>query len=55
MRDLEADPEFRLGMNMYKQDAKGEAMSTDGEDDGLEIPMEQLIGEMEDVGLQDEE
>jgi nonsense-mediated mRNA decay protein 3 len=57
LRDLEADPEFRLGMNMYKQDAKQEveAMSTDGEDEGLEIPMEQLIDEMEDVGLEDEE
>jgi nonsense-mediated mRNA decay protein 3 len=59
LQDLEADPEFRLGMNVYKQDAKkeAEAMSTDGEgeDEGLEIPMEQLIDEMEDVGLEDEE
>jgi nonsense-mediated mRNA decay protein 3 len=57
LQDLEADPEFRLGMNMYKQEVQREveAMSTDGEDEGLEIPMEQLIDEMEDVGLEDEE
>ena len=57
LQDLEADPEFRLGMNMYKQEAQREveAMSTDGEGEGLEIPMEQLIDEMEDVGLEDGE
>ena len=58
LRDLEADPEFRLGMNMYKQEKREvEAMSvdTEGEDEGLEIPMEQLIDEMEDVGLEDGE
>ena len=57
LQDLEADPEFRLGMNMYRQEGQREveAMSTDGEEEGLEIPMEQLIDEMEDVGLEDGE
>ena len=53
---------------MYKHDVRQQQqqrnvamdaeMETDGEDeddDGLEIPMEQLIDEMEDVGLEDEE
>jgi nonsense-mediated mRNA decay protein 3 len=37
--------------------AQGTEMETDGEDEdeGLEIPMDQLIDEMEDVGLEDEE
>ena len=61
LRDLEADPELRLGMNMYRNEGRGgvveENMETDGEDgdEGLEIPMEQLIDEMGDVGLEDEE
>ena len=62
LRDLEADPELRQSMNMYRQDvqrnvAMDAEMETDGEDedDGLEIPMDQLIDEMEDVGLEDEE
>lgn len=59
LQDLEADPELRMGMNMYRnqQDApQPTGMQTDDEDDeGLEIPMEQLIDEMEDVGLEDDE
>ncbi|KAK3691821.1 ribosome-binding protein [Vermiconidia calcicola] len=60
LRDLEADPELRNGLKMYKQEqqrnvAMETEMETDGEEDdeGLEIPMEQLIDEMEDVGLED--
>ncbi|KAK3712766.1 ribosome-binding protein [Vermiconidia calcicola] len=60
LRDLEADPELRNGLKMYKQEkqrnvAMDTEMETDGEeeDEGLEIPMEQLIDEMEDVGLED--
>ncbi|EME40667.1 hypothetical protein DOTSEDRAFT_157503 [Dothistroma septosporum NZE10] len=59
LQDLEADPELRHGLNMYKtQVQRGiEEMETDGEDndDGLEIPMDQLIDEMEDMGMDDVE
>ncbi|EMC91767.1 hypothetical protein BAUCODRAFT_304165 [Baudoinia panamericana UAMH 10762] len=64
LQDLEADPELREGLKMYRNrdalqpDAVADAgdMETDGEDDdGLEIPMEQLIDEMEDMGMEDEE
>ncbi|CAK4031432.1 60S ribosomal export NMD3 [Lecanosticta acicola] len=57
LQDLEADPELRQGLNMYRnhnvQQSKGDDMETDGEDDGFEIPMEQLIDEMEDMGMED--
>lgn len=57
LRDLEADPELRGGLNLYRNEAERRAaeseMETDGEeeDEGLEIPMEQLIDEMADVML----
>lgn len=63
LQDLEADPELREGLKLYRnQDAvqppalaDGE-MDVDGESDeeGLAIPMEQLIDEMEDMGVEDE-
>ena len=63
LQDLEADPELREGLKLYRnQDAvqppalaDGE-MDMDGESDeeGLAIPMEQLIDEMEDMGVEDE-
>ncbi|KAF2482888.1 nonsense-mediated mRNA decay protein 3 [Neohortaea acidophila] len=63
LRDIEADEELRQGMNMYrnpqhgaKNVAQDAAMETDGEeDDGLEIPMDQLIDEMDDINLEDHE
>ena len=62
LRDLEADPDFRAGVGLYKQEkntnggsAGAEGMSVDGEDDGLEIPMDQLIDEMEDMYVGDGE
>ena len=61
LRDLEADEELRAGMSLYKNQSAGqgvlqdESMETDGEDDeGLEIPMDQLIDEMEDMGMEDQ-
>lgn len=58
LQDLEADPELRMGMHMYKNDAvqpdAASGMETEGDDEGMEIPMDQLIDEMEDVGLEDE-
>lgn len=63
LQDLDADPELREGLKLYRnQDAvqppalaDGE-MDMDGESDeeGLAIPMEQLIDEMEDMGVEDE-
>lgn len=61
LQDLEADPELRSNLNMYRnQEAQKKAemeMETDGEEDdeGLEIPMDQLIDEMEDMGMHDME
>ncbi|KAF2763653.1 nonsense-mediated mRNA decay protein 3 [Teratosphaeria nubilosa] len=60
LQDLEADAELREGLKLYRNkdavqpDAMSE-METDGEDEGLQIPMEQLIDEMEDMGMQDVE
>jgi len=69
LRDVEADEELRSAMNVYRNsdDARGASgsvamdteMATDdgeeGSDDGLEIPMDQLIDEIEDMELEDEE
>jgi nonsense-mediated mRNA decay protein 3 len=60
LQDLEADPELREGLKLYRNrdavqpDAMSE-METDGEDEGLQIPMEQLIDEMEDMGMEDDD
>ncbi len=63
LRDLEADEDLREGLKLYRDGdaAPKRGMEVDGEEDddeedeGLEIPMEQLIDEMEDVGLEDED
>lgn len=62
LQDLEADEELRQGANLYRAEMEarqnGEAeMETDVEDeddDGLEIPMEQLIDEMEEMDVNDD-
>jgi len=62
LQDLEADPDLRAGMNMYRnsngatEPAEMDTETDDGEDDdGLEIPMDQLIDEMEDMDMGDDE
>lgn len=64
LQDLEADPELRQGLNMYRnskavQPSAGAEVEMDtdddDDDDGLEIPMDQLIDEMEDMGMEDED
>lgn len=62
LRDLEADPELRQGVHLYRNEAKEKQVAMDSEmdtddddDEGLEIPMDQLIDEMEDIGLDDGE
>ncbi|QIW99331.1 hypothetical protein AMS68_004849 [Peltaster fructicola] len=56
LQDLEADPELRMGANLYRQpraaDAQSE-MDTDAEDEGLTIPMDQLIDEMDGMAVDD--
>ena len=61
LQDLEADPELRAGMNLYKDadrkpalDAMSEMDTDGGEDEGLHIPMDQLIDEMGDMGMEDD-
>lgn len=59
LQDLEADPDLRMGANLYRDpaqratDAQSE-METDGEDEGLTVPMDQLIDEMEEMGMEDD-
>ena len=60
LQDLEADEDLRQGMNMYRDKDALQAgsvvdMETDGEDEGLQIPMDQLIDEMEDMGVEDDD
>lgn len=62
LQDLEADPELREGLKLYrnKDSVQPDTMSemetdADGEDEGMRIPMEQLIDEMDDMGMADDE
>ncbi|KAF2091275.1 nonsense-mediated mRNA decay protein 3 [Saccharata proteae CBS 121410] len=60
LRDVEENEEIRQGMALYRsqQQQNAEAMDEDDsevEDEGLRIPMEQLLDEMEDLNMQDGE
>ncbi|KIW03195.1 uncharacterized protein PV09_05421 [Verruconis gallopava] len=62
LRDVEEDENLRQAMNLYKNERKKGAdemdveSSVDGsEDGGLRIPMEQLLEDMEEMGLDDME
>jgi len=63
LQDLEQDPELRQSANLYRDEQAKKAaaeseMDTDDDDDedddGLQIPMDQLIDEMEEMGMRDE-
>jgi nonsense-mediated mRNA decay protein 3 len=65
LQDLEQDPELRQGANLYRAEQKRKEdaaaaeseMDTDADsddDDGLQIPMDQLIDEMEEMGMRDD-
>jgi len=63
LQDLEQDPELRQGANLYRDEQKRKAeaaaeseMDTDADsdDEGLQIPMDQLIDEMEEMGMRDD-
>jgi nonsense-mediated mRNA decay protein 3 len=61
LRDVEEDPEFRAGIQLYKQQqeqakADADAMEVEEsdveeEDTGLAIPMEQLLDDFEDMTM----
>ncbi|PNS18401.1 60S ribosomal export protein NMD3 [Sphaceloma murrayae] len=56
LRDVEEDEELRQGLKLYKDGRpQEEEMSVDGEgsedDEGLRIPMEQLLDEFEEMGI----
>ncbi|PSK59263.1 60S ribosomal export protein NMD3 [Elsinoe australis] len=64
LRDVEEDEEMRQGMQLYKDAAARQAaeqeMSVDGEEDEeederLRIPMEQLMDEFEEMGIDEDE
>jgi nonsense-mediated mRNA decay protein 3 len=67
LRDVEEDQELRAGLALYKaeqqrlqaQQAQSDAMDTEdseaGDDEGLEIPMEQLLDDFEDMTMVDEQ
>jgi len=60
LRDVEEDQELRQGLNLYKTPnrPKPDAMEVEeseagSEDEGIKIPMEQLLEDMEEMGLED--
>jgi len=61
LQDLEADEALREGLNLYRNrdavqpDSMVDVETDDGEDEGLKVPMEQLIDEMDDMGVHDED
>lgn len=60
LRDVEEDAELRAGLALYKaeqQKLQADAMDVESdadEDDGLEIPIDQLMDDMEDLTMEDE-
>jgi nonsense-mediated mRNA decay protein 3 len=62
LRDVEEDPELRQGLNLYKapKKVKPDAMEVEeseagSDDEGVKIPMEQLLEDLEEMGLNDVE
>ncbi|KAG9636830.1 hypothetical protein KCU64_g14443, partial [Aureobasidium melanogenum] len=60
LRDVEEDEELRQTMQLYKSQQEANAndmeMETDDEDDeGPQIPMDQLLDEFEEMNMQDAE
>jgi len=63
LRDVEEDEGLRQAMNLYRNEKRKKAemdmdteSTVDGSEDGrLKIPMEQLLEDMEEMGLEDEE
>jgi nonsense-mediated mRNA decay protein 3 len=61
LRDVEEDPELRASLNLYKQQQLRNAeemdieSTVDGDEDGLRVPMEELLDEMEELKMEDKE
>jgi nonsense-mediated mRNA decay protein 3 len=63
LRDVEEDAELRAGLALYKAEQErlaAEAMEVEDsefgeEDEGLQIPMEQLLDDFEDMTMKDQE
>ncbi|KAF1982221.1 nonsense-mediated mRNA decay protein 3 [Aulographum hederae CBS 113979] len=61
LRDVEEDEEFRSGVALYKAQQRQKmedemsVAETEETDEGPRIPMEQLLDEFEEMGLEDEE
>ena len=60
MADIEQDPEMRQSLKLYrnKDAVQPDAMAdieSDEKDDELAIPLEQLVDDMEDLGVEDQE
>ncbi|EKG10785.1 NMD3 domain-containing protein [Macrophomina phaseolina MS6] len=60
LRDVEEDEDYRAGIALYKSqhapkptDAEEMEEDDDEEDEGLQIPMDQLLEEMEDLNMED--
>jgi nonsense-mediated mRNA decay protein 3 len=60
LRDVEEDPELRASLNLYKQQQDQNAVemevesSVGNDEDGLRVPMEELLDEFEDLNMEDE-
>lgn len=61
MRDLEQDETLRENVKLYRNkdavqpDAMADIDSDAEDDDELKIPLEQLVDELEDMGVEDQE
>jgi nonsense-mediated mRNA decay protein 3 len=56
LRDVEEDAEMRVGLNLYKQRKVEDEMETEssvGENDGLRVPMEELLDDFEEMHIED--
>jgi nonsense-mediated mRNA decay protein 3 len=58
LRDVEEDAELRAGLRLYKQKKLDDAMeveSTVDDDEGLRIPLEELLDEFDELTVEDRE
>jgi nonsense-mediated mRNA decay protein 3 len=59
LRDVEEDAELRAGLRLYKQQKPDDAMdvesTVDGDDEGLRIPMDELLDEFDELTVNDGE
>jgi nonsense-mediated mRNA decay protein 3 len=55
LRDVEEDPDMRAGLNLYKQQKAEDEMevesTVDGSEDGLVVPMDELLEEFDEMKI----